>query len=805
MILSKTLRRWLRLASLGILIAGIAEAAPTVSRLTPPSALFSYGDANPPFIARFLTGQRFDLQATIRPDAGKSITKVEFLVDGQLVSGAVNVTPATVSGLPAGTVVATRRAYSSTTTGERRLRVRATQSDGSSATAEGNFEIVGVTAFGGEKARNVIMLIGDGFGIAHRTAARIMLHGVSQGKALAPLAMDEMPVTGIVRTSSLNSIVTDSAPGAAVYSTGNKNDNNQEGVFPDDTTDAFDNPRIENIGEYLARTQGKWLGIVTTADVTDATPGAFGVHTSNRSAGTGIADQFLDEAVPKANLRVLLGGGRAWFLPWETAGSGRGSSSDYQLPEELATGWGVGRGALDPTRDLLKDFQTAGFTYVNDRAKLAAIPAETSRLLGLFHLGHLNAALDRVEKRRGRSTIVDEYGFPDQPMLDEMVTAALAVLRQAPSGFVLMIEAGSIDKQSHAMDTERWLLETIEFDRAVKRATSYAERYGSTLVLVTADHETGGANIIGASTASHATLSTAAKSGGGAASLRDPIVGTYTAAGFPQYTIRDDGFPETTNIDRRLLIGYAANADRHEDWVTNTKPIGAPGAPGSPRDRDAAGGFLVTGQVPGSQAVHTASDVPLSAAGEGAVLFTGAMDNTDVFFKTMQAVLGGGPMLSSNGTILTTAASSSATSSSLGSGQRTATNRLINLSTRGFVGTGSSILISGFVLEGNAPHRLLIRGIGPALAKYGVSDVLGDPVLRLCNSAGAEIASNNNWSDSNAAAIAAAASSVGAFALPLDSKDATLLVTLPPGRYSVQLVGNGNTTGNALLEVYEMP
>src|SRR5688572_17112287 len=273
-------------------------AAPRVSRLTPPSSLFSFGDAQSPMIARFLPGQRFDLQATISPDAGQTIVGVQFYVDDDTVPGPITLVRATVAGLPANTVVATLRAYANLTPGVHRLRVSTTQlPNGQSVIAAGNFEIVPMNATTLPKAKNLIFMIGDGMGIGHRTAARIVLNGVSQGKALAPLAMDTFPVTGLVQTPSLNAIVTDSSPGASCYSTGNKNDNNEEGVFPDDTLDAFDNPRIEYMGEYLARTQGKSLGIVTTADVFDATPGAWAVHTQNRSNGTGICDQFLDEAV----------------------------------------------------------------------------------------------------------------------------------------------------------------------------------------------------------------------------------------------------------------------------------------------------------------------------------------------------------------------------------------------------------------------------------------------------------------------------------------------------------------------------
>ena len=632
-----------------------AIAAPVVSRLTPPSDLFSFKDPNPPYISRFLPGQRFDLQATISPDVGQNIAGVSFYVDDVEVRGTVTLALATVSGLPANTLVATLRAYSNLTPGVHRLLVSATQlPNGQSVIAAGNFEVVNLgAAVGNPKAKNIILMIGDGMGIAHRTAARFVLNGVSQGKALAPLAMDTFPVTGLVQTCSLNSIITDSAPGASCYSTGNKNNNNQEGVFPDDTLDAFDNPRTEYMGEYLARTQGKSLGIVTTSDVFDATPAAQAIHTQARGNGTGICDQYLDEATVKSNLAVLLGGGRKWFFPATTAGSSRVSSNDYVLPAELAAGWNVAPGALDPNRDLLGDFQKAGFNYAANSTQLKAVPANTTKLLGLFALSNMNVAADKIDGRRGNPAVVNEFGFPDQPMLDEMTDAALTVLSKNPAGFVLMVEGASIDKQAHNMDTDRWILETIEFDRAVARAKAFASANPDTLVLVTADHECAGVNIIGASTVTQASLNARANSGGGAAQLRDPaVVGTYDLAGFPVYGIQPDGYPATTNPDRKMLIGYAAGSDRYEDWQSNPRPIQdtqqpfnstAPlnSYPADPTKRKTAGGFFIAGQVPGTSAVHTASDIPLSAYGRGAALFTGTMDNTDVFFRTMKAVLVG--------------------------------------------------------------------------------------------------------------------------------------------------------------------
>jgi alkaline phosphatase len=667
-ILMKKMKRGLRraLTPVGVTTvllaaATLAEAAPVVSRLTPPSALFTFNDPGAPYIARFLPDQRFDLQATVQPDAGQTIADAAFYVDGKRVSGGVSLAPATVAGLPVNTTVVSRRAYSNLKPGVHGFEVRAKQSDGQTVVAKGNFEVVRVDDDNGwsanakgkgePRAKNVIIMIGDGMGVAHRTAARLMVQGAQLGKANGLLAMDTFPYTGLVMTHSLNSIVTDSAPGAACYSSGNKFNNNQEGAFPDDTLDKFDNPRVELIGEYLYRTQGRTLGIVTTADVFDATPAAMAVHTQDRGAGTGICDQYLDEAVQSGGLRVLLGGGRKWFLPQGIPGSQRNSASDYVLPDDLSAGWDVAAGQLDATRDLIADFQLAGFAYAPDNASLNAVPNATERLLGLFSFSNMNVAKDKIDKRRGASSVVDDYGFPDQPMLDEMTAKALEVLSKNKKGFTLMVEGASIDKQAHNMDSERWMLDTIEFDRAIAVAKAFAAKHGDTLVIVTADHECAGINIIGASRVTNADLQTRAAAGGGAATLRDPVVGVYEQAGFPVYQIAADGYPVTTDVDYRMLIGYAGNADRYEDWMTNPQPLRdsqqpfnglAPlnTYPSGPLNRDTAGNFLVTGQVPGSSAVHTASDIPVSAYGFGAELFTGVMDNTDVFFKLMEAAHG---------------------------------------------------------------------------------------------------------------------------------------------------------------------
>lgn len=681
------LRPALRIAmTLALVIAATDVFARSVSRLTPPSELFASG-TTAPIIARFLPGQRFDLQATVQPDDGHTITAFEFYVDdvptrsdltipigGNLVIYPSTVARSTVietgaagtcvnsagrttgaagckltAGLPANAVVLSQRAFSHGVPGVHTLKVVAWQDNGARVSAVGNFEIVGITE-SGMLAKNVIIMLGDGMGAAHRTAARIMAKGYAQGKAKGQLAMDTFPATGMVMTASLNSIVTDSAPGMQNYVNGNKGNNNEEGVFPDDTLDAFDNPRIEYLSEYLHTLQGKSLGIVTTADVFDATPAANAVHTSSRGNGTGIVDQFLDDR-HLTGLTVLMGGGRKWFLPnaansvspQPLNGSQRRSANDYVLPDDVVNGWGASRGALDPARDLIADFETAGFAYAPDKSGLDATFAHSvpDRLLGLFAYSNMNVSYDKIAGRRGNGSVVDAFGFPDQPMLDEMTEKALKVLAKNPRGFVAMIEAASIDKQSHLMDSDRWPLEVIEFDRAVAVAKRFAEANPDTIVIVTADHECSGAAIIGASTVSNAQLEANPASG-------KTIVGVYEAAKFPKYVIAEDGYPVTTAIDNRMLIGYGANADRYETWLPaafptrdSQQPFAPTQSPANPGVRNQNAGFLITGQVGGDHAVHTATDIPLSAYGHGALLFTGVFDNTDVFFKLGQLAIGG--------------------------------------------------------------------------------------------------------------------------------------------------------------------
>jgi len=127
------------------------------------------------------------------------------------------------------------------------------------------------------------------------------------------------------------------------------------------------------------------------------------------------------------------------------------------------------------------------------------------------------------------------------------------------------------------------------------------------------------------------------------------------------------------------------------------------------------------------------------------------------------------------------------------------TARLTNLSTRGWVGTGDSVMISGFVIGGSAAKKVLITAKGPVLAEARVPSVLNDPQLTLYNASGQPLLSNDNWASApNAAEIATRG------AKPRYPQEAAILTTLNPGAYTAIVRGNGSATGNALIEIYDV-
>jgi alkaline phosphatase len=656
-------------------LVGRAEADTTIRIMPPETGVLA-------------TGQRFDIRVeatsnTATPPRGLrvmvngvDITARNILdpgVDGERGVGGTGATAATLkpwekaSPAPSNSTNFLLRGYSVAQPGP--LVIDARTVDGGQASAHLRVDAWTGRA-GTARARNIILLLGDGMGAAHRTAARIVSRGVVNGKAAGHLAMDTLDVTGLVMTSSLNSLITDSSPGMSAYATGQKANNNQEGVFPDNTKDAFDNPRIEYLGELLRRTRGPGfhVGIVTTADVTDSTPAANAVHSSDRYAGSGIADRFLDERAVNG-VTVLLGGGARNFAP---KGSGGIRTDERMLGEEFAA---------------------AGYTRITTGKEVKALADAAkppAQILGLFHSSHMVVAFDKIGAGRysDELQLATNANYRDSPMLDDLARLAIRSLRaNSPAGFYLMIEGASIDKRAHAADAERTIWEVIEFDRAVQVALDFARQTNTdadpsndTLVIVTADHETGGLGIIGVGNERYAPAALGKAVRDYSAVFRFQAEQELNL--FPKYQVGERGFPTDPDPSRKLLLGWAAAPDRYENWISNRlqreAAVAAAGQPnhavanpardgseGTTDNRTVAGeaipGFLVAGTIedgstpcpaadkcPGDTASvghtfagHTASDVPLSATGPGAWQFTGLFENTDVFLKMLRAAVGG--------------------------------------------------------------------------------------------------------------------------------------------------------------------
>jgi len=490
--------------------------------------------------------------------------------------------------------------------------------DGDKATATWN-----VYAPVKPKAKNVILFIGDGMTIANRTAARILSKGIKEGKYLGHLSFDDFPNTALIGTSSVDSIATDSANSMSAYTTGHKGSVNSLGVYSSHSIDPLDHPKVETIGELVKRLSRKAVGVVTDAEVEDATPAGMFVHTRHRREYMAIVDQFLASGVD-----VLMGGGSVAFLP---------KSTPLVLPLNPADAYK----RRPDERNVISEFAARGYTTVRtaDELKAAASAPKTRKLLGLFHEGNLDGALDRHVLHEG--TVKQ---FPNQPDLTQMTRDAINVLSHDPDGFVLMVEGGLIDKFSHRLDGERSVYDTIQLSNAVKVATDWAADRNDTLIIVTPDH-THPMSLIGD-----------IDENVGSDEARDQV-GTYAKAKYPTYPAPDaDGYPQNVLASRHLDIVYGAHPDYYETYLPK---LDGPNDPTEctkkdPKDDSRCLVYganskyakqpraqLRVGNLPhgDSSGVHAVDDGVLSATGPGAEQFHGFMENTDVF-KAMVLALG---------------------------------------------------------------------------------------------------------------------------------------------------------------------
>jgi alkaline phosphatase len=462
-----------------------------------------------------------------------------------------------------------------------------------------NIEAVREMNFG-KRAKNIIVFIGDGMGWNTVTNARIVMHGIENGKARDLLNMEKADSVASIATSGLQGLVTDSANSASAYSTGNKTANNGLGVYPDNTPDTLDDPRQEHLFEILKRTRNYGFGLVTTSYLADATPAAWVAHTRRRADYSEIVDQFFDSG---ARPSVLMGGGSVDFIPKSTKGSRRKNE-----------------------RDMIGEFQKAGYQLVSNAKELSA--AKPQKVLGLFQLQWMNAYLDRVQFKNP-----DTLGaFTDQPLLWDMTTKAIASLEALhPNGFVLMVEGSNSDVLQHSLDWQRATWDAIEMDMAVGKAKEWAAKRGDTLVITTADHAH--------SNSTYGTYSSA--KGAGAPGGTAAGVGLYEDYGFPTYTSARDvnGLP-MARTDIGLAVGYAASPAHFETNIALDKP----NVPTATQDGKTvpnpalAGGQLAGGNIGGTSGNHTVDPVPLFASGPGSQYFKGVMDNTEVFFSMVRAL-----------------------------------------------------------------------------------------------------------------------------------------------------------------------
>jgi alkaline phosphatase len=308
--------------------------------------------------------------------------------------------------------------------------------------------LLGLAARAGATPLNVILLIGDGMGPAHVEAARLYAGG--------PLVFDSAPhharMTTDSLTSALNGQPTDSAASASAMSTGTKVRNTSVSVL---SGPGFTIP-LETMGEHF-RAAGKAVGLVTTSYIEDATPAAFAAHALIRAQTARIADELLTAVAPE----VLFG-----------AVEPSGAS---MTPERAAA---------------------AGYTVVTTRAELAALEsASAGPVSGQFGANSLPFEWDYAEGT--------DPGYDTVPFLSEMTAAALDLLAAAdPDGFFLMAEQEGTDLAGHLTGDDpsrigRNVFATLELSRTVELVLDWAADRDDTLILVTADHETGGLEILG--------------------------------------------------------------------------------------------------------------------------------------------------------------------------------------------------------------------------------------------------------------------------------------------------------------------
>jgi len=259
-------------------------------------------------------------------------------------------------------------------------------------------------------------------------SARVYKNGPNQ-----PLELEQFSHQSLIKTCSLSG-VTDSAASGTALATGTKTKNQRVGMSPDKIP-------LPNLVE-LARKQGKAVGLVTTDQLVGATPSTFALHQEQRYSYQELAEDYLS-----AELDLILGGGKKWFIQKKDG------------------------------ENLIAQFEKAGYQVVFNWGALEKIKA--GKVFGAFSDKEMTFELNREPDS-------------EEPHLYQMTQKAIEVLSQDPDGFFLMVEGARIDHACHKADLSLMLFEVLALEDAVKIAKKWQEKNPDTLILVTADHETGG-------------------------------------------------------------------------------------------------------------------------------------------------------------------------------------------------------------------------------------------------------------------------------------------------------------------------
>lgn len=313
--------------------------------------------------------------------------------------------------------------------------------------------------------KNAILFIGDGMG-PEAVGLLIYYNRFMKGEA-GKLNLEKLMAsgnTGYCLTYQYGTVVTDSASAATALACGVKT---RDGMIGKD----HEGRPVKSILD-VARAKGKSTGLISNTRITHATPAGFYAQVLHRDMEAQIALQLLEGG----KVDVALSSGAQFFIP-------KGAKVE-EHPALKSTskeaGWGASK--REDERDLLEEFKKKGYVIVADSHELEQIkPGANSKILGLFGATAFPLAIDRQPQK-----------VKGIPRLGEMTAKALEVLSRNPEGFFLMVEAGQIDWAAHANDAAGVLHEMLEMEEALGVVLKFAEANPETLVVLTADHDTGG-------------------------------------------------------------------------------------------------------------------------------------------------------------------------------------------------------------------------------------------------------------------------------------------------------------------------